>query len=130
MSTTERNDEMLVSNGAPLRFYGASDDLVEMDGGAREEWSAIDGTATLEIVYDGVALLVEVTYGGTGTWAVTPLGSVADDGESVTLPWPVRLIDHATEGYDDGSVPTYSLALVVDAPEGATVTRTDADSDA
>lgn len=69
-----------------LKIYGASDDLVEMEGCVNEEIGSYDAATTITI---GGALVVTAQYGkdGGSVWAFT-LRQVDED---VPLPWPVRV---------------------------------------
>lgn len=57
----------------PITVYGASDDLIEIDGDIREEFPYIehqstDGGADLIAVSDGTVLRIEFTR--AGTWSI------------------------------------------------------------
>lgn len=92
-----------------LRFYGASDDLVEVEGDVREEYNPGYETGRWEgVVTDasGHRLLVVVTYAQSGTWAV----GIAPVEEGLALPenWTY---DFALLDSD------YSVTLTIDGPE-------------
>lgn len=54
-------------------LYGASDDLAELDGDARDEWDAIGGTTIIvTAAHTQGSIEVVFHYGGEGTWAVYP----------------------------------------------------------
>lgn len=60
-----------------LRVYGASDDLVEVEGDVTEEFYAPYPEETLFLTFsNGVVLVVE--YGAGGEWRVTELYSPED----------------------------------------------------
>jgi len=53
-----------------LRIYGASDDLIEIDGAIREEFGAYDSDAVLIGISDGTLLRVRYDEDGDGTWRI------------------------------------------------------------
>jgi hypothetical protein len=96
-----------------IRFYGASDDLLEIEGAIDDEVSDVGGR--IEVMLTGPvfgAMIVRAEYTKDGVWL---LGCSQAD-EDHALPWPVRI--------EPGTVATcgYSVVLVVDAPDGAELT--------
>lgn len=57
-----------------LKIYGASDDLIEIEGDIREEFnpSDVDGPAFLAFS-DGTLLQIQYGAGQLGFWRITPL---------------------------------------------------------
>jgi hypothetical protein len=96
-----------------LHVYGASDDLVELDGFISDEFGCLKGTWTRELIApDGAGLIVTVKYlSKRCTWAVgiAPRGDERDD-YAFTLPdWNAR--------FNAKSEP-YSAVLSLDVPDG------------
>lgn len=57
-----------------LKVYGASDDLIEIEGDIREEFYAVSGEKpTLLAFSDGTLLQVQYGGGGQAFWRITPL---------------------------------------------------------
>lgn len=105
-----------------LKFYGASDDLFEMDGDESEEWGCYNRLASVLVEHDGERLLVVGLYDGPGDvsdgcWAIGV--QLFREGDSVP-PWPVRLETHNRK---------YSPVLVLEVPDGATVSGVSDDCD-
>lgn len=102
-----------------ITFYGASDDLVEVDGceGADEfnHYSGAPWRGTL-VAPDGAAMVVHLFY--DDCWHVG-VGQVDED---QPLPsWPLVF----ASGPGGGSqIPKYSTALTVDAPDGTRLENT------
>ncbi|BAH38848.1 hypothetical protein GAU_1806 [Gemmatimonas aurantiaca T-27] len=53
---------------AEVTIYGASDDLVEIDGAISEEWNASDDERNYLAFSDGTVLSIE--YGSKGCWEI------------------------------------------------------------
>lgn len=51
-----------------ITVYGASDDLIEIEGGLREEFEAADGSMNYLAFSDGTVL--SVVYGKDGLWTL------------------------------------------------------------
>lgn len=95
-----------------ITIYGASDDLVEVEGceGA-DEFNADDWFGDL-IAPDGSRMRVVAEYKAHGCWLV---GVVQVD-EKYQLPgWPVTITQAPAMNPDN---PGYSVLLSIDAPEG------------
>lgn len=60
---------------AEVTIYGASDDLIELDGDIYEEFTASDGEPNLIAFSDGT--LLEVTYTDAGIWRINALSTCA-----------------------------------------------------
>lgn len=97
-------------------IYGASDDLVEIEGceGA-DEFSVYDETWRGDLIApNGEAIRVHLIY--DGCWHVA-LGQVIED---VQFPdWPVRYSQQKRHDGSDG----YSARVEIDAPEGTCLTN-------
>jgi|ERR1044071_5669060 hypothetical protein len=95
-----------------ITIYGASDDLVEVDGceGA-DEFNADDWSADL-IAPDGGHMRVYCRFELTGCWSV----GVGQPDEDYQLPgWPVTITQ--APAMNPGN-PGYSAKLTIDAPAG------------
>lgn len=92
-----------------LIFYGASDDLLELEGDISEEYGAYGGCAVKLAAADG-ELLVTAHYGGYApTWSI----GVSPVDEVKPIPgWPMNY-STAENGY--------SAALVIQCPDDVTV---------
>ena len=85
---------------AQLIFYGASDDLIEVEGVFEEEYPAEKGTF-LVVAGDGRQAKVRVTYENEGCWSVAT--------------WPV---DDDIAGFESRvEFDRYSARLILDVPE-------------
>ena len=96
-----------------VTFYGASDDLIEIDGinGADEFYSDGDEKTYQGVFNVGGQLRVFALYLPHGVWSF----AVAQVDDGVPLPdWPIRIIQHPNE---------YSIALEIDVPDGVAVFR-------
>lgn len=103
-----------------LKFYGASDDLFEIEGTTREEPDEIGcygHGATVRVSTpekEGLFVTAEYALCGEATWMIGI--SILD--EDVSLPnWPMRW-----------SAAGYSTVLEIDVPDEARVTRLDTDA--
>lgn len=98
-----------------IRIYGASDDLVEVEGATREEFSAYGDDRWLGVLASpsGEQLLLTAEYTGRGTWAI----GVAPVDEDIPMPsWPIS-VGQAMEN-------RYSAMLTITVPDGVTLTDT------
>lgn len=100
-----------------IRIFGASDDLVEIDGYVREEIDAIGEPVTIEVgdeAHGGVSVLVNHT--AEHGWAICCTQMLdASDYEPCPIPWPVTL---RTKTDDDPDwYPDYSPILEIDCGE-------------
>lgn len=97
-----------------IRFYGCSDDLVELDGALREEWGSYEKATAFKVTApDGSGVRVSVEYcapvcGDGATWAI----SLAPLDEDVPMV-PARVILEPER--------QYSAAAVLDVPAGTVV---------
>lgn len=105
-----------------IRIYGASDDLVEIEGALKEE---VTPHRTITIGDDKRGVLVTMRYSakGNGCWRA----SVDMVGEGVPM-FPVTITQAEPHGgsYDGGKLvknPYYSVMVNVDCPPGTQVTR-------
>lgn len=100
---------------AKLTVYGASDDLVELDGidgadefsiGNKDSWTGV------LVAPNGETALLYVDYRRNGCWT-TALGLYEED---YSLPdWPVTITVDAKNGS------SYSTYMTVEVPDGTTV---------
>lgn len=94
-----------------LIFYGASDDLLEMEGDIQDEFEAYNGTTVKLTATDG-EMLVTAHYGGHApVWSI----GVAPADEDRPIPaWPMqyRLAENG-----------YSTALIIQCPDDVTVEK-------
>lgn len=91
-----------------IYVYGASDDLVEVDGDVIDEFPFY-GTGHLVLRGGAGELHIWPYYDTLGMWAFQVMPSV-DDGEYFNpMPWPVQ-IDGPT-GF--GGAPSYSTVVVI-----------------
>ena len=88
-----------------LRVYGRSDDLVEVEGDVREEFTAPYPEERLFLTFsNGVALSVE--YGGVGEWTVSELYSPDDvDVEVHPTGWEDAPVDYTEVAVVEGADP-------------------------
>lgn len=95
-----------------LKFYGYSDDLVEVEGtfDGCDEYNRIDRPGIFKIADETEGLLVIVEFGYSGTWMV----GVAPVDEETPMPttWNIRI----------GQDHDYSAMLVMSPPENAKLT--------
>lgn len=54
-----------------LEVFGSSDDLIELSGDLREEFSCLEPEGALLAFSNG--LVLRVVYSGTGVWRITPV---------------------------------------------------------
>jgi hypothetical protein len=98
-----------------IRIYGASDDLLEIDGELPGcgEYDCWEKTAQVEVVSPNGRLLVVGGYGAAGQtvggWWFSPL---FDDEDARAPEWECRV---------DLQARPYSVVLEIDAPEDAVV---------
>lgn len=91
-----------------IRIYGASDDLVEIEGDIREELGSYDRETVILIGREDAGVVVRVEYGHgnrAGVWGV----AFEPVDEDVPIPWPV-CVEMGGRGY--------SAVAVVDCPPG------------
>lgn len=93
-----------------ITIYGASDDLVEVEGSIRREFDCISGDAELIVASSDGALRVFMRYENNGCWSA----AVGQIDEGARIPWPVSIV--ASEKS------RYSAAVVIDCPLDAQVT--------
>lgn len=93
-----------------LRFSGASDDLVHVDGGPKK-YDEINTYSAVNFVVGG-ALMVKVYYDENGTWGV----GLSQWEEGTPIPdWPMRFTQHPDIDY--------SILFEVDVPDDVSVVR-------
>lgn len=91
-----------------LRFYGASDDLLEVEGDFEEEYPAHGHTFVTVHAPDGTFVEVHAEHGNTG-WFVG-LGGLDED--DIWPDWGFRYLNPATHGSG------YSPVLEITVPDG------------
>lgn len=84
--------------------YGASDDLIELEGEIREEFSAYNGG---RLAFSN-GVLLDLEYDRNGTWRITALA-----GRELVAHFPARGED---EGNDEDGCPGYSEKAYVTGP--------------
>lgn len=93
---------------ADLIIYGASDDLVEVEGAFREEYDAYSGWRGRVTSPDGDSLIVTAVFGeGEADWTLGILNS------SSWPDWPIKFGERPDREGDP--------ALIIDVPEGTIV---------
>lgn len=93
-----------------VRIYGASDDLIEFDGGIYDEVNIlpIGGEWHGELRAGTGRLLVWARYANDGMWML----GISQVGDAIPLPdWPIMI--RSAQGDESG----YSVTLVIDAPD-------------
>ena len=99
---------------ATTTIYGASDDLIELEGAIRDEFNAYDETS--QLAFDNGAILA-IRYDDDGIWRIEN----ANHHPSVTL---TRCEDR--DGFTDPDGPVYSdLATITGATRVTHTTRED-----
>ena len=98
-----------------ITIYGASDDLVEVEGAVREEYVLDDPCSRIRLTGpDGGTLDVVLWFDGkVGTLA----WSIGVEAVNAYPSWPIRF--HERPGYEGDP------AVTIDAPEGTTVEAVD-----
>ena len=100
-----------------ITIYGASDDLVEVEGAVRDEYPLADPCSRLRLTApDGASLDVVLWFGiciGALDW------SIGVEAVDAYPSWPIRF--HERPGYEGDP------AVTIDAPEGTTVKAVDHD---
>lgn len=97
-----------------ITIYGASDDLIEVEGYVSEEFD-IYGLGTVDVILtapDGATLTIEVGFCEVNTdgWAIV-LQSHGDQ----TPPWPIRFVPRP------GANSEGDPAIQINVPDGTTV---------
>lgn len=98
-----------------ITIYGASDDLVEVEGAVREEYTLdMEGTRLRLTAPDGESLDVWAKFGAFGShytldWVLTVEAATSYPS------WPIRF--HERPGYEGDP------AVTIDAPAGTTVSE-------
>jgi hypothetical protein len=86
-----------------ITVYGASDDLIEIEGAIREEFSAIDAAPGHLLAFsDGTVL--SVRYGREGLWRIAPVcrGAASLNIRQTSADDPDGYTDRATLSMPDG----------------------------
>ncbi len=108
-----------------ILIYGASDDLVEIEGDVREEIGCYGKSVTIEVGNrDAGGLVVRMRYAPKHTTEAVWVAEVRQFAEGVPVPWQVR-IRHTHRGHlgSVGSAAGYSVVVEIDCPTGTPVTR-------
>ncbi|WP_190264853.1 hypothetical protein [Glutamicibacter nicotianae] len=92
---------------AEIIIYGASDDLVEIEGAIREEFDIYEPSTVVLESPGGEFMRVDIQY--RREWEIN-VGSMTD---VLTPSWPIRFGERP-DNEDDP-------AIIIDAPEGTTV---------
>jgi hypothetical protein len=108
----------------PTIMYGASDDLIEIDGAVRDEFNVHDTSVVVATLDDNTEIHIRFTYGLDGIWRVERLAgrevavdirpAVAIDGDPYTL---------QVDGFAFDYVPAYSEVAVIHATVTGTMVR-------
>lgn len=98
-----------------LKIYGASDDLVRLEGLISDEIGCYNQDVRIKVGTDDGGLRVTMRYGAqhSAVWSA----EVAQIDEDIPIPWPVTV---KTQGRRDDDV-GYSVAIVVDCPDDTPV---------
>lgn len=112
-----KDDPWTTDKATELRIYGASDDLVELEGILRDEVNEIDSDKGVPITIGEprtggirVVAFYAAPFGGDKGKAVWGFRVEPLD-EDVACPWPIRIEAHG-----------YSAHVVVGCPQGTPVT--------
>lgn len=100
-----------------LKFYGASDDLFEVEGAIREEIGCFNELGIYHLKSAEGEVLVVATYTDEGCWAIG-LGQV-EEGKPVPA-WPVSFTMHERG---------YSVQLTIDVPDDTQLVMVDEDDE-
>lgn len=103
---TPEKEETMEQETMPVAFYGASDDLIEVEGYV----SGCDEYSAELAVFVVAGLRVTVSYGAKGTWGI----KVDQIDEAV----PVTATDLTLGAYS-----SYSMRLDMKVPTGTVITR-------
>ena len=57
----------------PITIYGASDDLIEVEGDISEEFSYLDHDDEGDLIAVSDGTVVRITYGASGVWRIVPV---------------------------------------------------------
>lgn len=99
-----------------LIFYGASDDLFEIEGSKAGEPDEIDPSSAVKIMAGDIGLIVVATYApanAVGCWAI----GICQIEEDQPLPdWPMKFTTGAPSL-------GYSVVLTIEAPDDAVMTE-------
>lgn len=100
-----------------LTIYGASDDLIEVEGSIREEFNVYEGHAEIVVASSDGAMRVVLDYGDNGCWSA----GIRQIDEGARLPWPVAFgrPEHCA----------YSVAVTIDCPADAQIHLVGADDE-
>lgn len=92
-----------------LTIYGASDDLIEVEGSIREEFQCYSGNGEITIASSDGAMRVFLRLEANGCWSA----GVGQIDEGARLPWLVAFgrPEHCA----------YSVAVTVDCPADAQI---------
>ena len=101
-----------------IKIYGASDDLIEIEGDIRDEFyhTRFDKPSIVTIVGQyGNILFIRIVYGqgGMGVWSIEPFYVFPDDARFWEVPWDVDRFICPPSGGDD----EYSDVLKIDSGE-------------
>lgn len=97
-----------------LKIYGASDDLVELEGFIRDEVDCYDKPVQIKVGTDDSGLIITMRYGVLGAVWSAELSQLDED---VPIPWPVTVVTQGRREDDVG----YSVAVCIDCPDDTPV---------
>lgn len=118
----------------PVEIYGASDDLIEIEGGVSEELNRVrspQATVTFgrrgtdaDAGHDDGGVIVKIRYApkwhSDGVWTA----EIAQLGDEVPIPWPVSVRHGMRTNYENGRPVQgtgYSVIVRVECPAGTPV---------
>lgn len=103
-------------SSAPITIYGASDDLVEVEGAIREEYDAFARATRLRLVApDGASLDVVAEFDGDAPEGATLDWTISVEAVSGYPSWPIRFHERPDREGDP--------AVTIDTPAGTTITE-------
>ncbi len=99
-----------------LQFYGASDDLFEIDGGRGGEPDEIDPSSCVKIMDGEVGMIVTAHYAPADAAPCWAIGICQIDQDQPLPDWPIKFTTGAPSR-------GYSVVLNVEAPDTAVMTE-------
>ena len=105
-----------------LKFYGASDDLFEMDGELQEEIGCFRHGAAYHLKASDGEMIVYGLYAPKETKGASWVVGVSLVDEGIPLPpWPMRYETGPANGYPDPQ--PYSPMLIIETPDDVSVSE-------
>jgi hypothetical protein len=105
-----------------IRIYGASDDLVEIEGDRSDEIGCYDRKVRVSVGTPEAGVLVTMRYGSTGMGFATWTAEIGQMAEGVEIPWPVSITNAEKSGRPDPR--SYSVTVEIGCPPGTPVKAT------